>query len=187
MSLVDGNEIAPGILVYDDVINNCQDIIDFARSQPWGWRDSTVSRESVVDKEIRDTNSFSLDSYYAADPIWFELARTIWKYADAYGTNHEAAFSAIEPIQMLHYPAGKGFYKPHIDSGPGMLRIFSAVLYLNDIEEGGETYFNHFDVAVKPKAGRLALFPANYMYMHEARPSTNTDKYVIVTWFTPVY
>lgn len=187
MILKEGQEIIPGIVVYDDVIDNCQEFIDFAKGQPWNWKDSAISQDAIVNKEIRSTNSFSPASYYETDIKWFALAKTIWRYADEYGKKYNAAFSAIEPIQMLHYPAGTGFYKPHADSGPGMLRIFSAILYLNDVENGGETYFNHFDISVKPKAGRLVLFPANYIYMHEARPLSDSDKYVIVTWFQPIY
>lgn len=187
MSLKEGNEIAPGIIVYDDVVDNCKSVIDFAKANPWYWKDSGVGQENRIDKDIRDAGSFRPDSYYDTDLIWFSVARIIWKYADSYGKQFNAPFSAIEPISMLHYRTDTGHYQPHIDSGPGLQRIFSAVLYLNDVEEGGETYFNHFDVAVTPKAGRLVIFPANYMYMHEARPSTKGDKYAIVTWFVPIY
>ena len=189
MILQEGEEIAPGIMVYDNVIDNCEELINFAKSQPWYWKESAVGsgKDSRVDKDIRNTHSFSIDSYYDADIVWFDVAKTIWKYADSYGKNYDVAFSAIEPIQMLHYQPTKSFYQPHVDSGPGVQRVFSAVLYLNDVKEGGETYFNRFDASVKPKAGRLAVFPANYVYMHEARPLPNEDKYVIVTWFVPVF
>ena len=100
---------------------------------------------------------------------------------------NDAPFSNMEYLQLLHYSTGEGFYKPHADSGPGAQRIFSALLYLNDVEEGGETYFEKFDVKIKPKAGRLALFPSNYVYGHEARPPKSNDKFVIVTWFNPVF
>lgn len=189
MSLNEGTEIAPGIVIYDDAIDNCTELIDFAKSQPWYWKESAVgsANDSIVNKEIRNTHSFIIDSYYESDIIWFNAARNIWKYADQYGKKYNAPFSAIETIQMLHYKPSESFYQPHIDNGPGVPRIFSAVLYLNDVEEGGETHFNKFNVSIKPKAGRLAIFPANYMYMHEARPLPNEEKYVIVTWFVPVF
>ena len=93
----------------------------------------------------------------------------------------------MESLQLLHYSTEEGFYRPHADSGPGMQRIFSAVLYLNDVNEGGETYFNNFDVSVSPKSGRLVMFPANFMYTHEARTPISNDKFALVTWFNPVY
>jgi prolyl 4-hydroxylase len=33
-------------------------------------------------------------------------------------------------------------------------------LYLNDVEEGGETHFPHIDTVVKPKRGRAVLWPS---------------------------
>ena len=187
--LKDGVEVAPGIFVYDDVIDNSQELIDLALSDPEKWRDSRISgglSEGVVDKEVRNTRIFDAPAIYSNDIKWFEITQIIWHYANRYGIKHEAPFSNMEYLQLLHYSTEEGFYKPHADSGPGMQRIFSGLLYLNDVEEGGETYFNKFDVAVKPKAGRLALFPANFIYTHEARTPKSNDKFALVTWFNPL-
>jgi hypothetical protein len=188
--LKDGLEVAPGIFVYDDVIDNSQELIDFALSDPEKWRDSRVGShvpEGEVNKEIRNTRILDVAATYANDIKWFEVSQIVWSYANRYGMEHDAAFSNMEYLQLLHYSTEKGFYKPHADSGPGMQRIFSAVLYLNDVEDGGETYFNSFDVSVSPKAGRLTIFPANFMYKHEARTPKSNDKFALVTWFTPVF
>jgi hypothetical protein len=188
--LKDGLEVAPGIFVYDDVIDNSQELIDFALSDPEKWRDSRVGShvpEGEVNKGIRNTRILDVPATYANDIKWFEVSQIVWSYANKYGMDHDAAFSNMEYLQLLHYSTDEGFYKPHADSGPGMQRIFSAVLYLNDVEDGGETYFNSFDVSVSPKAGRLTVFPANFMYKHEARTPKSNDKFALVTWFTPVF
>lgn len=187
--LKDGIEVAPGILIYDNVIDNSQELIDFALSTPEKWRDSEIGGPSLkgeVNKEIRNTRILDVPAIFANDIKWFEVSQIIWSYANRYGIDHDAAFSNMEYVQLLHYSTKEGFYKPHADSGPGMQRIFSGLLYLNDVEDGGETYFDKFNVAVKPKAGRLALFPANFMYTHEARTPKSNDKFALVTWFNPV-
>jgi hypothetical protein len=188
--LKDGLEVAPGIFVYDDVIDNSQELIDFALSDPEKWRDSRIGAGTVegeVNKEIRNTRILDVPATYANDIKWFEVSQIVWSYANKYGMDHDAAFSNMEHLQLLHYSTDEGFYKPHADSGPGMQRIFSAVLYLNDVEDGGETYFNSFDVSVSPKAGRLTIFPANFMYKHEARTPKSNDKFALVTWFNPIF
>jgi hypothetical protein len=187
--LKDGVEISPGIFVYEDVIDNSQELIDFAVSDPEKWRDSRVGygqAEGVVNKEIRNTKILDVPAIFSNDIKWFEVSQIVWSYANKYGMDHDAAFSNMESLQLLHYSTDEGFYKPHADSGPGMQRIFSAVLYLNDVENGGETYFNSFDVSVSPKAGRLVMFPANFVYKHEARTPKSNDKFALVTWFNPV-
>ena len=185
----DGIEVAPGIFVYDDVIENSQELIDLALQDPEKWRDSRIgsnSLEGEVNKEVRNTRILDVPAIFSSDIKWFEVAQVVWHYANRYGIEHDAPFSNMEYLQLLHYSTEEGFYKPHADAGPGMPRIFSGLLYLNDVEEGGETYFNNFDVSVKPKAGRLAIFPANFMYVHEARTPKSNDKFALVTWFTPV-
>jgi hypothetical protein len=189
ITLRDGVEVAPAILVYDNVIDNPEQLIDFALLRPEKWRDSMVSdgEEGVVDKEVRNTRILDVPATYDNDIKWFEVSQLVWTYANRYSMQYDAGFSNMESLQLLHYSTNEGFYKPHFDSGPGMQRIFSALLYLNDVKSGGETYFNEFDVSVKPKAGRLALFPANFVYTHEARTPKSNDKFVLVTWFTPLF
>lgn len=189
-TLRDGTEVSPGIFVFENIINNSQELISFALSDPDKWRDSRIgnnSPEGVVNKEIRNTRILDVPAIYSNDIRWFEVSQTVWKYADWYGQKFDAPFSNMEYLQLLHYSTEEGFYRPHADSGPGMQRIFSAVLYLNDVSEGGETYFNKFDISVSPKAGRLVIFPANFMYTHEARTPKSNDKFALVTWFNPIF
>lgn len=189
MSISIGNSVAPGIVVYENVIDNCQELIDLALSTPEKWRDSKIAgfnnTEGLVDKEFRNTRILDVPANYSNDSRWFFASRAVWQYADKYGKEFGAEFSNMETLQLLNYFTKDGLYKPHIDSGPGMQRIFSAVLYLNDVEEGGETYFNNFNVFVKPKTGRLVIFPANYIYMHEAKTPVSNEKFALVTWFNP--
>lgn len=179
-------ELAPGIFVYDDVINNSKELIDLALSSDENWEDSRVGERRELSTEIRKSRVIPIPAIFSNDIKWFEVAQIIWHHANEYGFHHEIGFSNMEYLQLLHYQSGDGYYKPHSDSGPGLNRIFSAVLYLNEVVEGGETYFNKFDILVKPKPGRLIIFPANYIYIHEARPPISNDKFAIVTWFNPV-
>jgi hypothetical protein len=189
ITLKKGIEIAPGIFVYDDVIDNSQELINFALSKSDKWRDSRVGDKNiggVIDKSIRNTRIFDAPAIFSNDIKWFEVSQIIWTYANEYGIENCAEFSNMEFIQLLHYSTEGGFYKSHSDSGPGMQRIFSCILYLNDVEDGGETYFNKFDISIKPKSGRMVLFPANFVYTHEAKTPKSNDKFAIVTWFNPV-
>lgn len=181
-------QVAPGIFVYDNVINNSQELISLALSTPEKWRDSRISNGEVggtVNKNIRNTKILDVPATFSNDIKWFEVSQIIWNYANQYALDFEIGFSGMEPVQLLHYSTQDGFYKPHADSGPEHIRIFSALLYLNDVKEGGETFFKNFDVSVTPKEGRLVLFPADYIYLHEAKTPKSEDKFCLVTWFAP--
>ncbi len=61
-------------------------------------------------------------------------------------------------------------------------RQISVIIYLNDVDEGGETVFPDFNITIKPKKGTILFFPANFVYTHKANPAISNDKYVVVTW-----
>jgi hypothetical protein len=183
----DGIEIAPGIFVYDKVIDNSEKLIELSYSYPEKWVDSSMGSGShqVVNKKIRNTRILHISQVFQDNKVWFETSKIIWTYANKYGSENNVPFSNMEHLQLLHYSTEEGFYKPHVDTGPGMERIFSAIIYLNDVDEGGETYFNNFKISIPPKAGRLAIFPASYTYKHEAKTPKSNDKFALVTWFNP--
>lgn len=61
-------------------------------------------------------------------------------------------------------------------------RELALLLYLNDVDDGGETEFFYQDIKVKPKAGRLAIFPAGFTHTHKGHIPQSSDKYVITAW-----
>jgi len=61
-------------------------------------------------------------------------------------------------------------------------RIMAWILYLNDIEEGGETEFLHLSERVQPKAGRLLMFPAGWTHAHRGNPPLSDTKYIYTGW-----
>lgn len=189
MSLLkEAKEVAPGILVIDNAIDNPQKIIDMALKKDLNdFSDATVfnSRsEIVVDQDIRDTVKINIAPSYREDAFWWILSQKIWKYGDEYGTKFGVRFSAMEDPEFLWYKSNRGFFSTHSDSGT-IQRIFSTVLYLNDVDDGGETFFDKFDISVKPRAGRMIMFPGNFVYTHGAKIPKSNDKFAVVTWFHP--
>jgi prolyl 4-hydroxylase len=62
-------------------------------------------------------------------------------------------------------------------------------MYLNDVEEGGETYFHTHDMAVKPKTGRAIVWwnltedgTRDASTYHEGRPVKSGLKYICTKW-----
>lgn len=61
-------------------------------------------------------------------------------------------------------------------------RILSWILYLNDVEEGGETEFLYQSLRFKPKAGTFVLFPAHFTHTHRGNPPLSGVKYIATGW-----
>ena len=70
-------------------------------------------------------------------------------------------------------------YAWHEDSGNGAERYITAMFYLNDVEEGGETEFYHQELKIKPKQGNMIIFPPYYTHMHRGNVPLSNDKYTV--------
>jgi hypothetical protein len=79
----------------------------------------------------------------------------------------------------------EGYHVWHIEYGKGYeneARAFVFSIYLNDVEEGGETEFLHFSKRVKPKKGRIVIWPAAFPYVHRGNPPLSGEKYLLTSW-----
>lgn len=72
----------------------------------------------------------------------------------------------------------------------GGQRSWTAMVYLNAVEQGGTTDFVHLDLKIAPRPGTLLLWnnalpdgTPNPLTMHAARPVVSGVKYVVTKWF----
>ena len=79
-------------------------------------------------------------------------------------------------------------FKYHIDVDSQRMakRFLVVMVYLNDDFEKGETIFPIFGDVVKPKKGRLLMFPPYWTYLHAGLPATKPGyaKYFLGTYLT---
>jgi hypothetical protein len=85
-------------------------------------------------------------------------------------------------IQM--YPRQQGFFHWHADATEKSVRsrVVSLILYLNDVEHGGETEFMHQGLRVAPRTGQLLMFPAGWNHVHRGCMPESGDKYIVQTF-----
>ena len=94
-----------------------------------------------------------------------------------------------EPLQMLRYRPGQE-YRPHLDflNEPNK-RILTALIYLNDDYEGGETSFTNIGLNVKGKTGDALVFRSQGpdgnlepLSWHAGLPVLRGTKYLASRW-----
>jgi hypothetical protein len=77
----------------------------------------------------------------------------------------------------------QGYHIWHIEHGSSdMDRVLSYIIYLNTVEEGGETEFLYQSQRVKPVKGRIVIWPANFPYVHRGNPPLKGEKYILTSW-----
>ena len=100
-------------------------------------------------------------------------------------------FSVLGQEKLLIYdtkakkiPIGGGFHNWHYENTGLQVSARKLViqLYLNTIEEGGETEFLYINKRIKAEQGRLIIFPAAFTHTHRGNPPIGQDKYIVSTW-----
>jgi len=96
-----------------------------------------------------------------------------------------------EEFRMKRFLVGGGTdndeqFKDHVDvlSHEGAKRFLILMVYLNDDFGGGETVFPQLGDSIKPKKGRLLIFPPTWNYLHRGNPpiSPGYAKYFLMTY-----
>jgi len=79
---------------------------------------------------------------------------------------------------------GEGYHVWHCENASVATsrRLLLCMMYLNDVEEGGETEFLHQSIRVKPEAGTIVICPAYFTHLHRGNPPLKGNKYMINGW-----
>ena len=99
-----------------------------------------------------------------------------------------------EGLHILKYEPGQE-YKEHFDyfaatsKAASNNRIATVVLYLNDVEEGGQTYFPKLNLSIFPKKGMAVYFEyfysdqqLNELTLHGGAPVVQGEKWIATQW-----
>jgi len=127
--------------------------------------------------DISDMSPF----HYFANRFW-ESAYPV--YAQKYHVVSHHAHHTIRYMKVQKTVVGGGYHVWHSedDSVQNMRRLMTYILYLNDVDEGGETEFLYYPKRIKPTAGTLILWPAGYTHAHRGNPPISNTKYILTGW-----
>jgi 2-oxoglutarate-Fe(II)-dependent oxygenase superfamily protein len=83
--------------------------------------------------------------------------------------------------KIQHYKKNEGHFKWHFDAiGPGTWeRQLAMVIYLNSVQDGGETCFHRQNLQIKPIVGDALIFPTFWTHAHCGQIPRSEDKYII--------
>ena len=79
----------------------------------------------------------------------------------------------------------QGYHVWHVEHGQGReneKRVLVYSIYLNTVEDGGETEFLYQSQRVKPVKGRIVIWPAGFPYVHRGNPPLSEEKYIVTSW-----
>ena len=90
----------------------------------------------------------------------------------------------IPSFNIQKYEIGGHFNMMHCERAniQSMHRVFAWMTYLNDVEDGGETYFDYYDLKIKPSSGKTLIWPAEWTHAHKGEILNKGYKYIITGW-----
>jgi len=140
-------------------------------------------------KRSHDLRISNLDGWEEEDEVFYNsLVDGVSEYKDKVKSLHpnfevpDYGVLSDSGYQMQRTKIGE-YYKIHHDfvvESPGW-RFLTYIWYLNDVDEGGRTEFIN-GKKVKPKTGKLLLFPATWEYHHQGLPPISNTKYISTGW-----
>jgi prolyl 4-hydroxylase len=179
----------PFIMYLDNVLSNeeCEQLIELSkeRLEPSQIVDSYSGQRRLAPGRTSKNAFYSLGETALVERIEKRIAEI---------TEHPVING--EGLQVLNYGIGEE-YKAHFDFFPsgqiqkenGGQRIATFLMYLNDVEFGGETIFPKAGLSVVPKKGTAVYFhygnsegQADRLSVHSSIPIVNGEKWVSTKW-----
>ena len=183
----------PIIYVVDDFISEdeCQEFINCSKDK---LQPATVVGLKEEQKLQDRTNEFAWLEHHANESI-HEVSKRLSILV-------QMPIRNAEMFQVVHYESGTE-YKPHFDSfdqstelgkkywEPGGQRMITALIYLNDVEDGGATCFPELNISINPTKGNVLVFHntisettnINPRSLHAGMPVSSGEKWAANLWF----
>jgi hypothetical protein len=176
------------ISIYDNVLSSeeCENFIQYIEELE---KNSLLFQEkeklhSINHKSINFSHHYNLSA-------WSWIGEKYFPIIQSYVNDYIRTYSILSNSRYLIYdvkskkiPAGGGFHDWHFESTDPISssRTFVIQLYLNTINEGGETEFLYLNKRINAKEGRLIIFPAGFTHTHRGNPPINQTKYILSSW-----
>jgi hypothetical protein len=182
--------------IYEDVFSKeyCESVISyFEKMVEAGYTFNRQQQENMPKSTKDDVAIFSTNdtviSLYENAVLMKQFNEVLWSQCYADYSNKFWSLKDFGPHNSYSFKIqktepGQGYHVWHCESGvrENCTRILAWTLYLNDIEEGGETEFIYQHMRVKPKQGTLVMWPAAFTHTHRGNPPLSKTKYIVTGW-----
>ena len=180
-------ELTSLIRVYDNALSAevCQYLISlYESSHDHHEKIDDAKRPAFTQFNFTDQREQSQDAAKAHEHVLsrvLEYRNQYYSFVDRRCFPEEHGF---EKVRIKKYRNnGEDLFDTHVDvkNHESARRFLAYIFYLNDVDQGGETIF-YPAMSVKPKTGRLVVFPPLWMFPHKGCPPISNEKYIMSTY-----
>ena len=170
----------------------CDDLIDYFESnRNKQKRGVTANGKNLDTKNSTDIKITPKDIKLPGNEIFEKYFHNLFYCYQDYVTEWPFLASFAENLQvssfnLQRYQSGQHYQKVHCERGSldTLHRVFAWMTYLNDVdqEDGGSTFFSHYDLAIQPRKGLTLIWPAEWTHAHKGDVLKADSKYIITGW-----
>lgn len=121
-------------------------------------------------------------------PMMSAFLEKFWACYDQYAKHFSVLMNSelhgIYSMRLQKTLPGQGYHVWHYESADYLSsrRLIAWSIYLNDVDQGGETEFLYMKKRVSAKRGRLLIWPAAFTHTHRGNPPLSGEKYLLTGW-----
>ena len=168
----------------------CQNIINLFEKRNDRHGQGEIGGAIKIDK--KDTIDISIDIYELFNESEFSIinpyinfiSNCYMQYCQDWPFLERFKNVRIGRFNLQKYHVGQHFSQIHSERMRlnESLRLFAFMTYLNDVDIGGETTFNHYGIKIKPKKGITLIWPAEWTHAHAGLTVESGEKYIATGW-----
>jgi hypothetical protein len=163
----------------------------FDRMDGCGYTSTRMKDHGIKPHSVSDTQLFlttpknvGLDgdlSKLFFDRFW-SYAYT--EYAKKYSIILDSPSHKIYNLKIQKIDPGEGYHIWHYESSsrPVYNRLLFFIVYLNTIDDGGETEFLYYRKRIRPEVGKFIMSPCGFTHTHRGNPPLKDTKYILTGW-----
>jgi len=150
-----------------------------------------IGNINLETKDRKDISISPQELNLQGNEIFNEYFEELFEFYKDYNKQWPFLASIISTLEIGtfnigKYIAGQHFQKIHTERASigSLHRLLAFMTYLNDVEDGGSTYFSHYDLDIKPQKGLTIIWPAEWTHAHKGNVVNSGSKYIITGWLT---
>jgi hypothetical protein len=174
--------------VFEDAFSKeyCDNVIEYFNSAEKAGLTVDRQQESGTSKLNKDDSQLAAHAEFSLhttagliqkfNDVFWNMAYP--EYAKKYAVLLDYAPHTSYAYKIQKTEVGQGYHVWHSETTRRELctRILAWALYLNDVEEGGETEFLYYPKRIKSKTGTLIIWPAGLTHTHRGNPPISNEK-----------
>ena len=178
------NVLAPAIYLYKDAIDFTETIVELSSSDTRNWviRNQDATEWQLGDK-IVGYDEYPVSFSFSVSEKFLLLAKNIFDCASDYATKNLTTIDGFDSCMIRRYATAPGFLELESSDVDNVSRKLTAILFLDNVEQGGQLTFKNFDVSVTQQKGTVIVFPASFAYSFKINRPKESESLLVVSHF----